>query len=162
MIDTRELKPEMIQNDKFWAAVAMGMEAENEKMEVFVRHKESRGVAREAILRNLLRSQTRAPYIVTTGFVCDKDIVGEPSNQSDVLVYNPEQGRPYYAIDEFSVVPDNAAAFIFEVKSYLDEQALVDAIGVKESVRKYEGRILRCPGRQPSGCLGRRREFPCQ
>src|ERR1700732_4077708 len=66
---------------EYWSAVAQGIDAENRKATLFVRQNPSLGLAREAILRNLVERQTPAPFTVATGFAFaypDPSIQPEP------------------------------------------------------------------------------------
>jgi len=102
----------------YWTVIAEGIDVEDKKMNLFVRHNHSRGIAREAILRSLLVAQTPKPFVVSTGFV--HDIGSRPPKQCDVLVYDPSVSQPYYRLDEFVVVPPKAAKVAVEVKSDLN------------------------------------------
>jgi hypothetical protein len=114
-------------NLALWQAIGAGIDAEDARVGLLVSHNESRGVAREAILRDLLIRQTPEPYRVTTGFLCHADAKRiDHSSQCDVLVYDPRIGRPYYEISAFAVVPRDAARVIAEVKTTLDTRAIED------------------------------------
>src|SRR5262245_37639946 len=127
----------MIPSMAYWQAVAQGVDAEDRKASLFVRHPGSRGGAREAILRALLIHQTPEPYRVNSGFICE--FAGtEPrlSRQCDVLVFDPRVPQPYYAIDAFVVIPRAAARLAVEVKSDLGQDDLDDMCVIAESVRQ--------------------------
>ncbi|HYH68328.1 MAG TPA: DUF6602 domain-containing protein, partial [Urbifossiella sp.] len=109
----------MLSNPDYWSIVAKGIDLEDEKIGLFVQHKHSRGIAREAILRSLLVNHTRHPFVVSTGFCYDRT-PEEPSKQCDVLVFDPREGLPYYRLDEFVVAPPEATRLAIEVKSFLD------------------------------------------
>src|SRR4051812_15917654 len=59
----------MLVNDKLWEAIALGITAEDRKIRLFIHHNLSRGVAREALLRNIVVQHTIHPYCVRSGFV---------------------------------------------------------------------------------------------
>ena len=125
--------------EEYWKAVAQGIDAENRKAALFVRHRPSLGVAREAILRNLIERQTPAPFTVATGFAFahpDPSIQPEPhfSRQCDLLVYDPTIARPLYAIDAFAVVNYIACRFVIEVKSLLNKTTFKELLAVWLSI----------------------------
>src|SRR5262249_33631052 len=107
---------------------------------LMVRHNPSLGVAREAILRNLVESQTPAPFMVTTGFALHlpdappSQSEAQFSRQCDLLVYDPSIARPLYAIGDFSVVRSNACRVVIEVKSSLQKKTLTELLNVWLSV----------------------------
>jgi Domain of unknown function (DUF6602) len=125
--------------EEYWRAIALGMEAENRKAALFVRHGPSLGVAREAILRNLVERQTPAPFKVVTGIVFlppEAGLQPEPrfSRQCDLLVYDPTKVRPVYEIQAFAVVPYEACKFVIEVKSSLKARTFKELLDVWLSV----------------------------
>lgn len=126
----------MIPDLLYWQAVARGIDAEDQKLRVFVRHKLSLGIAREAILRQLLVTQTPEPYRVRTGFIC---YFTEPepwlSRQCDVLVYDPQVSQPYYSLDEFSVISREAACLVVEIKTEFHQAALDEIVQVAQDAR---------------------------
>ena len=101
----------------YWRIVSQGMEVEDRRLRMFVRHKASLGVGREHILRKLLAEQTPEPYRVNTGFVAHPAAPRVTSDQCDVLVYDPRASQPLYRIDQFVVVPPAAARLAIEVRS---------------------------------------------
>src|SRR4051812_13006815 len=106
----------------FWEAIALGINAENRKIEIFIHHNLSRGIAREALLRSIIVQHTPEPYQVRSGFVYTDDPKAVPTKQCDDLVYNPQQYRPYYQIDEFVVVHPDAVRSLAEVKSEINDR----------------------------------------
>src|SRR4051812_34714922 len=117
----------MIPAPAYWQAVAKGIDAEDQKASLFVRHPARPGGAREVILRNLLIHQTPEPFRVSSGFVC-KFVWADPiaTRQCDVLVYDPRVAQPYYAIDSFVVVSQPASRLVVEVKSNLGQDDLTE------------------------------------
>jgi hypothetical protein len=123
----------------YWKAVAKGIDAEDEKLTVLVRHGPSLGAGREAILRNLVERQTPAPFTVATGFAFyheDPSRKPDPyySRQCDLLVFDPTESRPLYTIDAFCVVPYIACKFVIEVKSSLNKKPFKELLAVSQSV----------------------------
>jgi hypothetical protein len=116
----------MLFRSDLWEAVALGIDAENRKIDIFIHHNLSRGIAREALLRSIVVQHTPDPHKVRSGFVYTHDHRVAPSKQCDVLVYNPQIYQPYYQIDEFVVVPQNAATVLVEVKSEIGDRELAD------------------------------------
>jgi len=117
---------------EYWEAVARSIDAENQKANIFITHNDSLGVAREAILRDLLVKQTPEPYRVSTGFVYYAEAKPKPwsSKQCDVLVYDPTASQPYYSIGGLSVVPRRACKLIIEVKTRLKQETFKQILGV--------------------------------
>jgi hypothetical protein len=124
---------------EYWTALALGIDAENKKAEIYVSDDHSLGVAREAILRRLLIAQTPAPYAVKTGFIHRFGEAGNSlvSRQCDVLVYDPTISQPKYGIDEFVVVPDSAARLVAEVKSKLKKNEYKHIVSVWRSMLAF-------------------------
>ena len=78
----------------YWQLVSQGMDLEDRRLRMFVRHKGSLGTGRENIVRKFLAEQTPEPYRVSTGFVVHPGNPKISSAQCDVLVYDPRQGQP--------------------------------------------------------------------
>src|SRR5712692_3889623 len=120
----------MIPDAEYWQAVAKAIDAEDEKLSLFVRHSGGLGTGREAILRNFLVTHAPEPFKIETGFIGRLLMkVGAPeaedfwtSMQCDLLTDNPQIARPYYSIDNLVVIPREAASAVVEVKSDLEER----------------------------------------
>ncbi len=122
----------------YWQIVSQGMEVEDRRLRMFVRHKASLGVGREHILRKLLTEQTPEPYRVNTGFVIHPASSRVTSGQCDVLVYDPRVSQPLYRIDEFAVVSADAARIAIEVRSKMslgDDSGLEQVTRIHRSMR---------------------------
>jgi hypothetical protein len=109
----------VINSFEYWEAVSQGISAENGKIELFVKHKLSRGIAREAMLRTIMKEHTPVPFAVRTGFIYNPDPFADPGKQCDILVYDPSKDQPYYNLDEFVVAPPHIVSAVVEVKSDL-------------------------------------------
>jgi hypothetical protein len=126
----------------YWQLVSQGMDLEDRRLQMFVRHNASLGTGREAIVRKFLTEQTPEPYRVNTGFVVfppDPDI---SSAQCDILVYDPRRSQPLYRIDEFVVVSPDTARLAIEVRSELgvsDDSGLDQVFHVQRSMRPAFG-----------------------
>lgn len=59
----------MLDVPEYWQAVAGGIDAEETKASLFIKHAPSIGVAREIILRELLVRHTPEPFRIATGFI---------------------------------------------------------------------------------------------
>lgn len=127
----------MIRPIEYWNAVAKSVEAENAKASLYVRHKPSLGVAREAILKHELRKETRAPFLTKTGFVVDTGTSEKGPPQCDILVYDPARCAPIYETDEFVVVAREAALCVVEVKTTLEQKPFLEMIQVSEGMGQY-------------------------
>lgn len=101
----------------YWQLVSQGMDLEDRRLRMFVRHNGSLGTGRETIVRKLLVEQTPEPYRVNTGFVVHPRNPSISSAQCDVLVYDPRVAQPLYRIDDFVVVQQSSARFVIEVRS---------------------------------------------
>jgi hypothetical protein len=131
----------MIPLTEYWHAVAKAIDAEDEKLSLFVDHPGELGTAREAILRHFLVAQTPEPFRIETGFICHlltKVGSSDPpdrwtSMQCDLLVYNPQIARPYYAIENLVVLPREVVAAIIEVKSDLGEKTFQQMLALWEN-----------------------------
>lgn len=115
----------MIPLPEYWQAVAQGIDAEERKASLFIKHNVSVGAAREEILRDFLRKHTPEPYRARSGFIHQLDQNRERSYcspQLDVVVYNPAIAQPDYQIGELVVVPRRPATLTAEVKTDLDKK----------------------------------------
>ena len=124
----------MLQIPEYWKAVARSIDAEEQKASIFIHHKHSLGVAREAILRDLLIKHTPEPYRVGTGFIYQFNTDWWDSRQCDVLVYNPAIAQPDYAIGGLVVVNRQTARLVIEVKTSLEKDTLQQILDVHDSV----------------------------
>src|SRR6516165_6141522 len=127
----------MLLNSEFWNAVALGIDAENGKIEIFVQHNLSRGIAREVLLRDIIVQHTPDPNRVRSGFIYSDKPKTEPSKQCDVLVYDPTVDQPYYQIEEFVVVPAHAARALMEVKSEMADKELGQIINMSSYAKGF-------------------------
>jgi hypothetical protein len=121
--------------EAYWRAVAKGLEAESEKASLYVTHRPSLGVAREAIFRRILIDETPSRYSVKTGLIREKSSDGNVSRQCDLLVYDPTDDTPFYRMGEFVVVCDAMARMVVEVKSNLTKKQLPDILNIWRSTR---------------------------
>lgn len=139
---------------EYWSAVAAGIAAEDTKAGVFVKHRGSLGLIREAIFRHELRKETRSPLLIGTGFVCNpKRPDDKCSSQLDILVYDPTEEMPLYAIDEFVVVSSKAACCAIEVKTDLDTDGFDAMANISLSLQPFNTRVkkVKCFGFAFSG-----------
>ncbi len=125
----------MLLRSDLWEAIALGIAAENRKIEIFIHHNLSIGTAREALLRNIIVQHTPLPYCVRSGFVHTDDHRLNPHKQCDVLVYDPRIWPPYYQIDEFVVASPNSTVLLAEVKSTIGDSELDDLLGMQAYAR---------------------------
>ena len=132
----------MLFRSDLWEAVDLAITAENRKIEIFVHHNHSRGVAREALLRSIVIQHTPHPYVVSSGFVYTDDHRVAPSKQCDVPVYDPRIHQPYYQLDEFVVVAKNTAKVLIEVKSEINEKEFAIVRGMTDYAKSVEKPML--------------------
>lgn len=122
----------------FYRAIALGIDAENQKASVYISHSGSIGNAREIILRDVMEEATPAPFKLATGLIHDR--IGKDSRSSrqcDVLVYDPTTDPPKYAFKDFVVVDPGTARLVVEVKSCLDNVAFNHTLEVAKSVDQF-------------------------
>jgi hypothetical protein len=124
----------MIPFPDYWQAVAHGIDAEERKASLLIKHSGSVGVAREAILRDVLVKQTPEPFRVATGFVYQPTPEPWTSKQCDLLVYDPTVAQPYYTIAGMVVLPRHATRLAIEVKTNLSSSEFEDALSLVRSV----------------------------
>jgi hypothetical protein len=127
---------------EYWQAVAKGLEAESAKASVYVTHSASLGVAREIIFRRIIAQETRGPFLVKTGIIRRDEPEIAVSNQCDLVVYNPHAGTPYYAIDDFVVVPSSIAPIVIEVKSALRADDVAEIADCLNNVERLNASAL--------------------
>jgi hypothetical protein len=122
----------------FYEAIALGIDAENKKASVYIKHATSIGTAREMILRDVLLDTTPAPFRLGTGLVHGSlDGVYTTSRQCDVLIYNPTINPPKYAFDNLVVLDPDTALVNVEVKSMLNEEAFKQSSQVAHSTSNF-------------------------
>jgi hypothetical protein len=124
----------MLPIPEYWQAVAHGIDAEDRKASLFIKHSASVGTAREAILREVLVKQTPEPFRVGTGFVYQPTPEPWSSKQCDLLVYDPTVAQPYYSIGGIVVLHRDATRLAIEVKTEMNRSAFDDALKLVESV----------------------------
>src|SRR5262245_56283404 len=100
----------LVQDPRYWQAVAKSIDAEDQKASLFIKRNLAVGMARDEILRDLLRRCTPEPYRVGTGFIHQM----LPDNhycspQLDIVLYDPTVAQPDYRIGELVVIPRCAA-----------------------------------------------------
>ena len=120
---------------KYWQAVANVLEGESAKAEVYVNHSLSLGVAREAILRNIVMDETPGPFSVKTGIIRESSSGDLVSRQCDLLIFDPNVDTPFYKMDEFVVIPSACARVVIECKSKIDSNAMPTVIDIWQSTR---------------------------
>jgi hypothetical protein len=136
----RQMQVQEIQG-AFWRAVAKGIDSEYEKASLFTKNRQALGLAREAIIRDLLSHQTPHPLRVSTGFIVGREGTVS-SGQCDILVYDPRRAQPVYATSAFDIVPDLAAAAAIEVKTELDNREWLDVIRLWQTARQFPVQFL--------------------
>jgi len=139
---------------EYWRPIAQGIDVEDRRVRLYVRHKLSLGIAREAILREVLINQTPEPLRVKTGFVVDAYPKLVTSNQCDILVYDPSVSQPLYKIDEFVVVPFHATRIIAEVRSTMGITSSTKSIGGLDQVFKVWQSTKQLPVAPPTFGFG--------
>lgn len=130
---------------EFYLAIAAGIDAENRKASVYLKHGPSIGAARERILKRVIRDLTPGLLSIDPGFVHSADGSGNQvhvSRQCDLLVFG-EGGMPVkYRIDDLVVVDQNFAKVAIEVKSNLDKAGFEEQSNVCESLLPLNTRVL--------------------
>jgi hypothetical protein len=116
----------MLFRSDLWSAIAQGISAESAKIDIFIHHNLSRGIAREALLRSIIVQHTPHPFVVRSGFVYTDNHRVAPHKQCDVLVYDPRVWQPYYQIEEFVVASPDSSVLITEVKSTIGDEEFSD------------------------------------
>ena len=116
-----------------WAAVADCVAGENARATCYLEvHGTSIGTAREAILRELVRRHTPAPYEVASGFSHNPD-TGRTTCQCDVLVHDPTKARPFFEAAGIVVAHRMTVKAAVEVKSDLDKAGWGDVLKVHQN-----------------------------
>jgi hypothetical protein len=130
----------MISSPEYWQAVAQGIDAEETKATLFIKHNASVGAAREEILKEFLRRRTPEPFRVRSGFIhrlFEKPNDNYCSRQLDVLVYDASIAQPDYEIGELVLLPGSSvgnAAAIVEAKTMLDNDRMNEILVVWDDV----------------------------
>lgn len=111
-----------------------------DRMGLFVKHNLTAGNAREAILRNFLRSHIANGFEVGQGFIYDYDNL-QTSKQCDILVYY--SGLPLVYFDgDIKIVQKEAARMVIEVKTNFDKKEMERSFQNIEAAKSIEPHYL--------------------
>jgi hypothetical protein len=116
----------------YWAAIAGSIEAESDRATCYLQHATSIGTAREAILRDLVRRHTPAPYLVQSGFSHHPE-TRHTTCQCDILVHDPTMARPFFEVADIVVAHRLTVRAAVEVKSTLDKGEWADVLKVHQN-----------------------------
>lgn len=101
-----------------------------------IEHRASKGRVREIeLVEQYLRK-----YVPTTIGISHGEIVattGETSNECDVVFYESRTGPLLLAKSDYQVFPVESVYGVLEVKSYLDNNELKDALGKISKIKKF-------------------------
>jgi len=120
----------MILIPEYWHAVARGIDAETTRQLFSFAITRAWRRARSDFAQ-LIADHTPEPFKVQTGFVCyirENLDTGEQtspwmSRQYDLLIHDPRDSRPFYAIDQLVLCHADQFRCVVEVKSYLGKRA---------------------------------------
>lgn len=106
------------------------------RMSGFVGHSVTVGGAREAILRNFLKTHAPRNYHVGQGFMCDPIREGRVSRQCDILIYEQARHPLVYEDGPVKIVWPDSVRMVVEVKSTLNLDGLKSGLDNIQSMRK--------------------------
>lgn len=96
-------------------------------------HALSRGMDREAILRDFLRVHLPKRFSVGSGFIVD--VQGEASHQADILVYDAHNSPVYHHSENTLILDRDTVPIVIEVKSKLTKDGLLKCIQDAKAIK---------------------------
>jgi hypothetical protein len=100
------------------------------RLRVFIKkHNLSSGNANESILRDFLAKHAHGEVRVGQGFICDPFEQVSVSKQCDILIYDQNNYPIVYSDGPITVVLPGAVRMVIEVKTRLNEEHLIAAVG---------------------------------
>lgn len=108
-------------------------QAQLRRINAFVKHPSAIGTSHEGILRRFLQKYIPRKFAVSEGFILGTN--NEPSNQCDIIIWSHHEYTPFYSEGDFVILPSQAVSVVIEVKTTLDEDALVGSFQNLYSVR---------------------------
>lgn len=105
-----------------------------------INHNPTRGTLAEQVVREVIDGFLPGQWASSSGFVLHPK-TRKPSKQVDVLVYDQLAGTPLYSDESVVVLSANRPGIAVEVKSELDKNSFLEALGNVASFKTtYGGR----------------------
>lgn len=102
-----------------------------------VNHQGIKGSLNEILLEELIKNIIPKKYKITKGII--QDFKGMQSNESDLIIYNPEVLPSILFGSSLSFVPVEAVDYVFEIKSTLNANEIKTTIKKFNNCKKLEG-----------------------
>lgn len=100
-------------------------------------HSGVKGTLNEILLQELIKEIIPTKYQITKGIV--QDYIGIQSNESDIIIYNPEILPSFLFGNNLGITPAEAARYVFEVKSTLNATELQSTIKKFKNLKALQG-----------------------
>ena len=107
------------------------------KTNKIVNHQGIKGSLNEILLEEIIKGVIPEKYKITKGIV--QDFKGTQSNESDLIIYNPEILPSILFGNSLSFVPVEAIDYIFEIKSKINSSEINTTIQKFNNCRNLEG-----------------------
>lgn len=102
-----------------------------------VHHQGVKGSFNEILLEELLKGVTPEKYKISKGII--QDSKGTQSNETDLIIYNPELLPSILFGNSLSFVPTEAVDYIFEIKSTLNAKEIKTTIDKFQNCKNLDG-----------------------
>lgn len=100
-------------------------------------HSGVKGTLNEILLHELIKDIIPIKYQITKGII--QDYTGKQSNESDIVIYNPEILPSCLFGNNLGITPAEAVNYVFEVKSALNAKELQSTIEKFKNLKKLQG-----------------------
>lgn len=107
------------------------------KTNKIVNHQGTKGSLNELLLEELIKGVIPEKYKITKGII--QDSKGIQSNETDLIIYNPEILPSILFGNSLSFVPVEAVDYVFEIKSTLSASEIKTTIEKFNNCKKLEG-----------------------
>jgi hypothetical protein len=117
-------------------SVAEEFQSRLRRMQAFVQHPLTSGIANEDILREFLARHAPGDFCVGQGFICDPSTDEPASKQCDILIYNQNRFPIVYANEPIKIVWPKSVRMVIEVKTNFKPRDISMALENIESAKK--------------------------
>jgi len=121
---------------KIFRGLSQKLKSDFELLSSQLSHSLSTGEAREFVLKELLRQYLPAKLGAEKGVIISSVENELPSKQIDIIIYDKLNTPVLYSVENLRIFPIEGVYAVIEVKSYLDSEALKNAIENVRSVKK--------------------------
>lgn len=130
-IKLSELVQSIEDKKRFLQAISDEIISQSNRIELLIKHNQTKGNYRELLLRKVLQKYIPKKYKVATGFIegCKR--------QCDIIIYDAFNYSPLFKEDDLVVVPPKSVRAIIEVKTTLTSDKLKEALEILEEISAF-------------------------